>query len=178
MMSFAITAAVLVAGSAGLVLLARKNLEHRELARRLRDIFLSEANDLVSKAEFPDAHARQLVDMAALPEGWVTRFFVVRLAKRMFFGRNSRRRSDTPRMEQVPPALRRKYVLAMLAFALSDSYRCVIFGHIFRAANGWLDAAVREPKRDVDAHATQEVIEQVSQVRAPKWQRERELLSA
>lgn len=161
-MEFWGTAIILVAVAAGLVALIRKNLEQRDLSRRLRTIFISEANDLVGKPEFPSAHAQMLVSMAGFPEGWVTRFFVANLVRRLLIGRSDRVTSG-PKMEQVPFNLRKKYVLAMLSFALSDSYRSVIFGHIFRATNSWLTEAIKEPKGDISAHATQTVIEQVSQ---------------
>ncbi|HCJ20252.1 MAG TPA: hypothetical protein DHV64_01685 [Erythrobacter sp.] len=164
-MGFWSTAAVLVAVSVALVALVRKNLEQRELARKLRDVFIAEANDLVAKPEFPDEHAKLFINMASIPQGWATRFYVATLAKRLFFGRRERA-SAAPKFDSVPQSLRKKYVLAMLAFALSDSYRCVVFGHIFRATNSWLGEAVKEPKRDVNAHATRIVIDQVSQASA------------
>jgi hypothetical protein len=178
-MSFVGTATALVAVSAGLVFVIRKNLEQRALARKLREIFIQEANDLVAKAEFPEAHARLLINMASIPQGWMTRFLVAALAKELFFGKSARKRRDAPSLEQVPPNLRKKFVLAILAFTLSDSYRCVIFGHVMRATNNWLGDAVREPKADVNAHATRNVIEQVAQIPSRQARhREPELLSA
>lgn len=177
-MGFVGTAAVLVVVSAGLVFVIRKNLEQREIARRLREIFIQEATDLVAKPELPDKHARQLVNMASIPQGWITRLFVLRFVKHLFFGPSERtRRPDAPRLEDVPSALRKKYVLAILAFTLSDSYRCVIFGHVFRATNDWLGDAVKEPKSDVDAHATRNVIDQVSQIPAPRMARRGDLVA-
>lgn len=160
-------AAILVAVAAALIWLVRTNLQQREISRRLRIVFIAEAGDLIGKPEFPDAHARMLASMASIPQGWATRFFVIALAKRLLFGESSAG-TDGPRLEQVPSNLRRKYVLAMLAFVLSDSYRCVIFGRIFRATNSWIGAAVDEPKEDVNAHATKVVIEQVSRASARK----------
>ena len=175
-MGYAGLAAVLIAVSAGVVFLIRKNLAQRERARALRTMFIEQANDLVAKPEFPDAHARMLIDMSSLPEGWATRLFVARLAKHLFFGQSGRTRAvAAPKLDQVPHGLRRKYVLAILAFALSDSYRCVIFGHIFRATNSWLNDAVKEPKSDVDAQATRNVIDQVAQMPTHRKVRQREL---
>src|SRR3546814_1468561 len=133
-MSFVGTATVLIGVSVGFVLLVRKILDHRERARALRAIFISEANDLVGKPEFPDSHARLLIGMAAIPPGWATRYFVFRLVRDLFWARKKSSARNLPRLEQVPTNLQRKFVLAMFAFALSDSYRCVIFGRVFRTS--------------------------------------------
>lgn len=166
-MGFLVTAAILVAVSVVLVLLVRKNLEHRQKSRKLRELFVSEASDLVAKPEFPAVHAEFLIGMASIPQGWATRFYVTTLGKRLL-SRKGNSRGTAPNIEQVPKQLRKKYVVAILAFALSDSYRCVIFGRIFRATHSWLGEALREPKPDVDAHATRAVIEQVSNASAHK----------
>lgn len=171
------TAIVLIGVSAGLVSLIRTNLNQRQHARKLRAIYIAEANDLVGKPDFPDAHARLLVDMATLPPGWVTRYFVFRLVKDLFRAPKKARRRDAANLGQIPVHLQKKFVLATLAFALSDSYRCALLGRIFRASNNWIVDAVREPKPDVNAHATQIVIERVAQVRVPHRGRERELMT-
>lgn len=166
-MGFLGTAILLVAVAVALIWIVRTNLAHRQLSRNLRVIFINEASDLIGKPEFPDRHAKMLAGMAGIPQGWSTRFLVLTLFKRMLFGETNVG-SKGPNIEQVPPQLRKKYVLAMLAFTLSDSYRCVFFGRIFRATNSWISAAIEEPKGDVDAHATKAVIEQVTLVSARK----------
>lgn len=169
-MSFYTTASI-VTGlvSIGLVLLVRRNLRQRAIARRLRKVFISLAEDLVSKPEFPEAHARQLVEFSAIPSGWLTRFAVFVLLKQIFTGSGVRSKTrDKPKVEQVPENLRAKYVMAILAFALSDSYRCAILGRVWRGANPWIIEAVRNVKPDVNAHATRSVVEQVARVHAPK----------
>lgn len=168
MMGFVGNAAVLLLVSAGLVTMIRKNLAQRELSRKLREIFIQEASDLVAKADFPAAHARLFIGMSSLPEGWATRLHVSYLFAELIGISKKRSRADAPSVEQVPAHLRKKFVVAMLAFALSDSYRAVIFGHIFRATNRWITDAVREPQTDVEAHATRNVIEKVVQVQARK----------
>jgi hypothetical protein len=160
-MGFLETAGLLVAVAVVLIWAIRTNLEQREISRHLRTIFITEASDLIGKPEFPDRHALMLAGMSALPQGWATRFFVLTLFKQFLFS-EKKKRSTGPNFEQVPHQLRKKYVLAMLAFALSDSYRCVFFGRIFRATNSWISEAVEEPKEDINAHATKVVIEQVS----------------
>lgn len=168
MMGFVGIAAVLLLVSVGLVAIIRKNLAQRELSRKLRATFIQEANDLVSKSDFPAAHARLLISMSSLPEGWATRLYVTYLATQLLGFSKSRPRAGAPKIDQVPPHLRKKFVVAMLAFALSDSYRAVIFGHIFRSTNSWITDALSEPKADVEAHATRNVIERVVQVQALK----------
>jgi len=161
-MSFLTAAVVLTAIAAALVLLIRKNLEQRDTARKLRAIFIAEANDLVAKPDFPAKHARMLTEMSAVPQGWITRYFVFKLTKELFGGK-ANVRVEAPSINQVPDQYLQKYVLAILALALSDSYRCVIFGRIFRTTNQWIVDAIEEPKPDVRAHATRIVVEQVAQ---------------
>lgn len=162
-MGFYISAAIIaVAVSSGLVFVIRRNLADREKSRHLRAIFVAAAGDLVGKPELPDAHARQLVMLANIPEGWLTRFMVLVLLKRMLVGAGQRRTQGIPIFDQVPANLRPQYVTALLSFALSDSYRCAIFGQIWRAAYGWVGDAVKEIKPDVNAHATRTVVEQMS----------------
>lgn len=166
-MGFLGTAGLLVAVAVALIWIIRTNLEQREVSRQLRTIFIAEASDLIGKPEFPDRHAKMLAAMSGFPQGWSTRFIVLTLLKRMLVG-EGKATSDGPSIEQVPHQLRKKYVLAMLAFALSDSYRCVLFGRIFRATNTWISSAIAEPKEDVNAHATKAVIDQVSLASARK----------
>ena len=163
-MNVFVTAITLIAIALGLVFLVRTNLENRAAARKLREVFIAQAHDLVAKPEFPDAHAKLLIGMASIPQGWATRYFVTRLAGELLWAGKRTNNGDLPKLEQVPQQLQKKFVLAMLAFTLSDSYRCVIFGRIFRATNSWLHDAVQEPKPDVNAHATRNVIVQVAQM--------------
>ena len=90
MESFLATSAVLTIVAAGLVLIIRRNLRQRATARKFRQIFIATADDLVGKAEFPDAHARHLVSMAAIPQGWLTRFMVLQMVRRMAFGESEK----------------------------------------------------------------------------------------
>jgi len=169
MTNFVGTSLILVLVSVGLVLLVRRNLRQRELARKLRDIFVSAAEDLVGKADLPDAHARQLMMSAAIPGGWITRYMVYMLFRQIVFGTNASQGSNKLSITKVPPQLRAKYVTALLALVLSDSYRCAILGRIWRGANNWIFDAIKEVKPDVDAHATKFVVEQVTRVHAPRW---------
>lgn len=165
---YAIASLVVLSVWLGLVLLIRRNLRQREKARRYRTVFVSVAEDLISKPEFPDRHAKNLAEMSAFPEGWITRFMVIILLKEMLVGK-SRRRRGPPKfnVEDVPQNLRVKYVVAIFAFALGDSYRCAILGRMWRAANPWVGEAIDSPKVDVNAHATTRMVDQVSRVRAP-----------
>ena len=140
--------------SLALVLLLRRNLRQRTLARKLRAIFIATVDDLVGKPELPDAHSRQLAEFAAIPEGWITRYAVFAFLKAIVTGRRTFGVSGAPRLEQVPHNLRPKYVTAILALALSDSYRCALLGRIWRGAYGWVGEAVKEVKPDLNAHAT------------------------
>lgn len=176
-MSFINIAVVMAAGFFALVLLIRKNLQQRETSRKLRQIFIAEAEDLVGKPDFPQRYAEMLVDAADIPQGWLTRFFVFKLVKELFWGRTNRGKEYNLKIEEIPTSLQRKYVLAILALALSDSYRCVIFGRVFRATNSWIGDAVREPKPDVNAHATRDVIQQVAQMQLRKGIGQRELIA-
>lgn len=174
-MNFLNIAIILTLASVALVLLIRKNLEHRTASRKLRAIFISEANDLVGKPEFPEDIARMLVGMSALPGGWATRFFVLSMIKNLFWVSKNTTDKDALKIDQIPKQLQKKFVLAMLAFALSDSYRCVIFGRIFRTTNNWLTDAIKEPKVDIYAHATRDVIGQVFQMQSRKSAVDKEL---
>ncbi len=166
---YAAAALTVILVSVGLVLLIRRNLRQRVLARRLRALFLSTAEDLIGKPEFPDRHARQLFEFSAIPGGWLTRYAVFVLLRQILTGKGPRRlHKDAPTFEQVPPQLRAKYVTAVLAFALSDSYRCAILGRIWRGANAWIMDAVNDVQPDVNAHATRSVVDQVGRVHAPK----------
>ena len=176
-MSFLSAAMVLIAVSIALVVMIRKNLSQRETARKFRTIFIAQANDLVAKPDFPEKHARMLTEMSAIPQGWITRYFVASLAKNLFFG-SSKKKIDAPSLDQVPDQYLNKYVLALLSLALSDSYRCVILGRIFRITNSWIGEAIEEPKPDVRAHATRIVIEQVVQYGERKGLSTRELVAA
>lgn len=175
-MDFLATVIVLVGVWAGLVAVVRRNLQQREVARRLRARFIAIANDLVSKAEFPDAHARQLVELSRVPGGWLTRFMVCAFVMRIF-GRPLRRGSG-PTIEGVPVHLRAKYVEALLAFTLGDTYRCALLGRIVRGVYSWMADALNEIKPDVNAHATRVVVEQIGQVRKKAIPIERELVCA
>ena len=168
-MGFFLSAAIIIAASACIVMLVRRSLGDRETARKLRAAFISIANDLVGKPEFPDAHARQLVTLASVPEGWLTRYMVMVLFKEMLTGSKTGKRSaQSPRLEQLPDTLRAKYVTALLAYALSDSYRSALCGRIWRGAYSWIPDAVQEVKPDVNAHATRNVVEQMGYIPASK----------
>lgn len=164
----AISTVILALVWAGLVLLVRRNLRQRQRARDLRAQFIALADELVGRPGFPDAHAQQLVRMASLPQGWLTRFMVVVLLKQMLFGRGVSSRRGLPKIGQVPKALREKYVVAMLSFVLSDSYRCAILGRVVRGTYSWIGEALNEVAPDVNAHATRKVVEQISSVKAPR----------
>jgi hypothetical protein len=176
-MAFLYTTVVLTVVSVGLILMIRKDLRQREIARKLRTTFIAQADDLVAKPDFPDKHARMLTEMAAIPQGWITRYFVIILVKNLFWS-SPKDTIDAPSLDQVPEQYLKKYVIALLALALSDSYRSVIFGRIFRTTNSWIVAAIEEPKSDVRAHATRIVIEQVAQYGGRKWLSHRELALA
>lgn len=171
---YALASAIVIIVSIGLVLLVRRNLRQRTTARRFRAIFISAAEDLVSKPDFPAEHAKQLADAAAIPQGWITRFMVVSLLKEMFLGKSSNDPLRTLSFEKVPKHLRTKYVVAIFSLALGDSYRCALLGRLWRGANLWVLQGVKEPKVDVDAHATRRMVEQVNYVRAPSHVRKTE----
>ncbi len=167
--SFVTTSLILIAVAVGLVLLVRRNLKQRELARKFRAIFIATANDLVGKHDFPDAHAKQLVAMASIPQGWLTRFIVFVTFRDMIWGRSGTRKpNNAPKLEQVPPNLRALYITAIFSLLISDSFRCALFGRVVRSTHRWLFDAVAEVKPDVNAHATKEVVEQIGQVRLPQ----------
>lgn len=169
MMSFYITCSLIVAVvSTCLILLIRRNLRQRGLAREFRAIFIAEANDLIGKPEFPDEHARHLIEFAAIPQGWITRYMVMVLIRGMFTGHSVKPRSNSLKLDQVPHNLRAKYVMAILALGLSDSYRCALLGRIWRGAYGWVPQAVKQVKPDVEAHATRLMVGQMFNVQADK----------
>lgn len=172
MEEFAITSLGLILIAAGLVLLIRRNLRQRPKARALRARFVAIADDLVGKPDFPDAAARQLVILTSFPEGWLTRFLVLMIFREMLFGNRSRRRprpASAISFDQIPAALRPKYVMAIIAFILSDSHRCALFGHVLRAVLPWLVDTIQEVKPDVNAHATRRVVEQVFDCSPPRY---------
>lgn len=154
---------VVIVVSTFLVQLVRRNLRQRPMARRYREMYVRFANELVGDTRFPDAHAKQLVGVTKLPEGWLTRFMVAKLLHEMILGKDSKPKG--PPFDEVPPELRAKYIAALLALAIADSYRCALLGRVWRGANLWVLDAVEQPKPDVNAHATRRVIEQVSSVR-------------
>ena len=166
-MSFVLEAVVVVAVTAGLVASVRRNLRHRPKARKLRNLYVSIADDLVGKPEFPDAHARLLAEVSAIPEGWLTRAMVFILLKEMIFGKG-KKSPPRFRLDDVPPELQVKFATAVLALVLSDSYRCAVLGRLWRGANLWVIDAVKEPRPDANAHSTRRVVEQVGHVRAPR----------
>lgn len=177
-MNFLNIAIILIVVSVALVALIRKNLEQRIVSRKLRSIFINEAYDLIAKPEFPEAHAKMLVGMSAMPGGWITRVMVMLMIRNLFWSSSKVKKHDGPKIEQVPKSLQKKFVLAMLAFSLSDSYRCVIFGRIYRTTNNWLTDAIEEPKGDVYAHATSNVIGQVVEMQSRKAILQKELQAA
>ena len=169
METFVSTGLILTLTAVGLVLLVRRNLKQRELARKFRQIFIATANDLVGKHDFPDTHAKQLVEIAAIPEGWLTRFIVFTTFRDMIWGRSGKRKpSDGPKLDQVPAHLRALYITAIFSLLISDSFRCALIGRVVRSTHRWLFDALQEVKPDVNAHATKEVVEQVGQVRIPR----------
>lgn len=165
-MKFIILTFVVVAGTMLATWALHRNLERREHSRRLRAQFFSLADDLVGKPELPLAHAGMLVAMSAIPAGWLTRFMVGRFFYELAAG-NSDVKSPLS-IEHVPVNLRAKYVLALLSFVMSDSYRCAFAGPVFRRANSWIGKAILEIKPDVNAHATQVVTSQMAEFRAFK----------
>ena len=168
MESFVMTSIILTLAFAGVVLMIRRNLRQRENARKLRDLFISTANDLVGKPEFPEAHARQLVEMASLPQGWLTRFMMFRFVSNAMFGEKPRSKASATSLEHVPHNLRALYITAIFAFLLSDSYRCALLGRVVRSMNSWLFDALEEARPDVNAHATRAVVNLVNQAHGPK----------
>ncbi len=178
--SFVTTSLILIAVAVGLVLLVRRNLNQRALSRKFREIFITAASDLVSKHDFPDAHAKHLVTMAAVPQGWLTRVMVLLMFRDMIWGRSGQRKpSSGPKLEQVPPHLRALYIRAIFSFLIGDSFRCALFGRVVRSTHRWLFDAIAEVKHDVNAHATREIVEQVAQVGVPRrFAPEPELLCA
>lgn len=168
MTSFVASCLAVLIISAGLVLLIRRNLRQREAARRWRNTFMSLASDLVSKPEFPEAQAKQLTMLAVIPGGWLTRYMVAVLFRRMITGHEPKSSASKIELEQIPVALRTKYVAAIFAVAISDSYRCALLGRIWRGAYSWTFEAAGNAKPDVTAHATRSVISQVSHVHADR----------
>jgi len=166
-MSFLATTAILLLIWVSVVGLVRRNLRQRDDARKFRAIFETEASDLIGKAEFPDAHARQLLVMSKIPGGWLTRFMLFAILKQTILGRPVRRAAG-PQIDQVPRQLQAKYVIALLAFILSDSYRCALFGRVIRGIYPWLRQALAEVKPDIHAHATRSVADQIGQARPPR----------
>lgn len=167
--SFVTISLILIAVAVGLVLLVRRNLKQRALARKFREIFITTASDLVGKHDFPDAHAQQLVTMASVPQGWLTRVMVFVMIRDLIWGRSGKPRSSKgPKLEQVPPHLRALYITAIFSMLIGDSFRCALFGRVVRSTHRWLFDALAEVKPDVNAHATKEVVEQVAQVRVPR----------
>lgn len=170
---FASASLVAVVVSVGLVLLIRKNLRQRPRARELRAVFASIADDIVSKSDLPDAYALQLAELSAVPGGWLTRLMLLMAAKKMITGASSKRASDDLSLSGVPENLRPLYVVAILSLLLSDSYRCAIMGPIWRATNTWVADVFKENTRpdvraDVNAHATRQIVTQISHVHAPR----------
>ncbi|GGZ02581.1 hypothetical protein GCM10011614_17070 [Novosphingobium colocasiae] len=78
-------------------------------------------------------------------------------------------------VHRIPVQYRARYVTAIFAFLLSDTYRCALFGRVVRSAIPWLKAAIQEVKPDVNAHATQTIVERVSEYHPAKRFEEREL---
>jgi hypothetical protein len=164
-----IIAAFLAVGSlVGLTLLIRRTLRQRPEARKFRSIFISVAEDLIGKPEFPEAHARHLIVMSSSREGWLTRFMVAAMLKEIITGQPLRRSADALSLDLVPANLRAKYAVAILTFAMSDSYHCAIFGRIWRGANSWISEAITDVKPDVDAHATRSVVARVNHAHPPR----------
>lgn len=144
------------------ILLIRRNLGQRARARHFRQIFVTAADDLIGKAELPDAHARQLLLLVGAPLGIGTRIMVLLTLFRALTGKRvlADSKGDSS-LERVPQQLLEKYVRAILAFIISDSYHSAFFGPIFRAGNGWIFDAIREVKPDVRAHATKHIVASV-----------------
>lgn len=168
----ALASLTVVVISAVLIGLIRRNLRQRPRARELRAIFIAMADDLVSKPELPDAYAKQLAELAAVPGGWITRLMLMMSAKRVFTGTGLETEADLP-LSGVPDQLRPKYVVAVLALTLSDTYRCAILGRIWRGTNAWVVDLFNESKRpdvksDVNAHATRQMVGQITNVHAPR----------
>ncbi|MFL6726826.1 MAG: hypothetical protein ACJ8FS_09975 [Sphingomicrobium sp.] len=154
---------VVIIVSVGLVLLIRRNLRQRPMARRFRASFIRLADELVGNPDFPEPHAKQLVTIAKFPEGWLTRVMVALLLRQIVLGKAKKTADKTP-IEKVPEHLRATYVAALFALAIGDSYRCALLGRIWRGANAWILDAVKEPDPDVNGHAARRVIQQVSNV--------------
>lgn len=166
-MQFLGSALILIMVSLGLVGLIHRNLRQRDDARMHRKKFISIADDLISKAELPDAAARFLVTLASVPGGWLTRAMAWMVIREIFTGQRVRNK-DPIRLETIPEHLRVKFVVAILSIALSDSYRCALLGRIWRGANPWVLDAIGDPKPDANAHATRHVVEQASAVHVPR----------
>jgi hypothetical protein len=170
MHNFPIVACLIVVFvSACTVLVVRHALAQRAEARRYRAIFITAASDLIGKPEFPDEHAKQLTVYASIWAGWLTRALVLSTFWRIISGRALTRTRTGYDMNNIPEHLRPKFAVAVLALAVGDSYRSAFFGPIWRGTNSWVVDAVREIRPDVNAHATKQVIRQVSQSHAPKW---------
>jgi hypothetical protein len=161
---------LLLAAWAFMIFCMRETLRLRPRARLYRAKFIEAANDLVGKAEFPHGHAEHLLMLASFRPGWVTRGMVLMLAKRAILG--GRDRKGALKFESIPESLRARYVTAILAFALADSYHSAAFGRVFRTINSWMIDGVRDVKPDVGAHATRRVIEQVDHAHAPRRKNE------
>jgi len=152
----------LLIAAVSFALLIRRNLKHRDKARYYRKIFISTADDLIGKADLPDAHARQLLTLAGSPLGMGTRIMILILIYRAIRGHsNQSHKISDASFEKIPAHLLELYVRAIFAFIISDSYHSAIFGPIFRAANGWIFDGVREVKPDIRAHATRYMVDSV-----------------
>lgn len=161
MMGFWGTAILLIALATAVIMIVRTSLNNRALSRDLRAIFICQVEKMIVDPRLPEGHARLLLAMVDLPECLTTRNYVLSLFGRIIVSETPRP-AISPRIEELPVQLRKQYVLAMLSFALADSYRCVVLGRIFRAANNWVLAAVEKPKPDVNAHATKVIVQNVT----------------
>lgn len=147
----------------------RRAIRQRPLARHYRAIFIARADDLVGKPEFPSEHAHFLVYISRCSGGVLTGYMTRELVRRMFTGGSRTNSKINLSVERVPSALRQRYVEALLAFILSDSYFSVFYGPIYRAANPWIKYALKEVKPDVDAHATRAVVDELAAFKPSGW---------
>lgn len=166
-MQFLGSALILVMVSLCLVGIINRALRQRDDARMYRKKFIALADDLVSKAELPDAAAHFLVTLASVPGGRLTRAMSIMVIREIISGQRIHTK-DPIRLETIPEQLRVKFVVAILSIALSDSYHCALLGRIWRGANPWVFDAIGDPKPDANAHATRRVVEQASSVHVPK----------